>query len=226
MCGRFTLRATPEQLTEVFNLVRVPENRPRYNIAPTQSVAVVRADSERKRELVMLRWGLIPSWAKDAGLASTLINARSETAAAKPAFRGAMRHRRCLIPADGFYEWQAIPGSKTKQPLWITLRDAALFAFAGLWEHWNDPANGPVETCTILTTSANALLKPIHDRMPVILHPQDYDRWLDPQNKDAATLADLLASYPAERMSITAVSTLVNSPRNEKPECLEPLPRA
>jgi len=222
MCGRYTLRATPEQLVEIFDLLRVPETTPRYNIAPTQSVAIVRQAPSGGRELAQARWGLIPSWAKDDKLASTLINARAETAATKPAFRSAMRHRRCLIPADGFYEWQVVPGSKTKQPLWITLRDAPVFAFAGLWEQWNDPTGTPVETCTILTTTANELLKPIHERMPVILDAASYARWLDPATKDGAALADLLTAFPAERMTCTAVSTLVNSPRNDKPECLAP----
>jgi putative SOS response-associated peptidase YedK len=221
MCGRFTLRATPAQLAEIFAVLRSADLTPRYNIAPTQTVAAIRATGpEHARELVLLRWGLIPSWAKDARIGSSLINARSDTAASKPSFRSAFRKRRCLIPVDGFYEWQSLPGKKTKQPLFIGMKSGVVFAFAGLWEHWIDPEGTPLETCTILTTEANALLAPFHDRMPVILDPADYDRWLDPTIQDPAQVQPLLVPYPAERMQVVPVSTLVNSPKNDVPECL------
>jgi putative SOS response-associated peptidase YedK len=222
MCGRFTLRATPTQLAEMFDVLRWPEVIPRYNIAPTQTVVAIRAARDgNTRELVFLKWGLIPSWAKDAKIGSSLINARSDTAAIKPSFRSAIRKRRCLIAADGFYEWKALPEVKTKQPLFISLKSSALFAFAGLWEHWTDPAGAAVETCSILTSGANSLLASFHDRMPVILDRAEYDRWLDPREQDPAAVQSLLDEWPAEDMQVTPVSTLVNSPRNDSPLCLE-----
>jgi putative SOS response-associated peptidase YedK len=226
MCGRYTLRATPAKFAEIFDLLRVSERVPRYNIAPTQRVAVVRTSpDEERRELVEMRWGLIPSWAKDAKMGATLINARSETVAAKPSFRSAAKQRRCLIPADGFYEWKAVEGSKSKQPYLIGLADGELFAFAGLWEQWKDPQAGadsaPIETCTILTTEANELLKPLHDRMPVILDRHDYQQWLDPRIQKFDPLVPLMRSYPSEKMRFFPVSTRVNSPRNDLPECAQ-----
>lgn len=223
MCGRYTLRATPAHLAELFAIHGPAALTPRYNIAPTQTVAAIRAaGADKTRELVFLRWGLIPSWARDARIGSSLINARSDTAAAKPSFRSAFRKRRCLIPVDGFYEWQSLPGKKTKQPLFISMKSGELFAFAGLWERWVDPEGTPLETCTILTTEANALVAPFHDRMPVILDPSDYDRWLDPTLQDPGSIQPLLCPYPPERMQIVPVSTLVNSPKNDVPECLAP----
>lgn len=220
MCGRFTLRATPAQLVEVFALLREPDLQPRFNIAPTQPVAVVR-ETGTGRELSLVRWGLIPSWAKDPKIGSSLINARSESAAEKPSFRAAFKKRRCLIPCDGFYEWQAIPGQKTKQPWLIAVQDAPVFAFAGLWESWRNAAGVALETCSILTTSANELLRPLHDRMPVILDPAGYALWLDPQVQTAEPLLPLMTQFPAGRMYRFPVSTLVNSPRNERPECVD-----
>jgi putative SOS response-associated peptidase YedK len=225
MCGRYTLRVAPGELAELFAVINQFDWSPRYNIAPTQSVAAVRANCDGKgRELALLKWGLIPSWAKDAKIASSLINARAETVAEKPAFRAAFRKRRCLIAVDGFYEWQAIAGQKTKQPHFIGVKDVPAFAFAGLAEHWTSPEGTPVDTCTIITTTANSLMEPIHHRMPVIVDPADYDLWLDPQRQDAQEVLPLLKQFPAERMQAIPVSTLVNSPRNESPQCVVPLP--
>jgi|SRR5579863_3205990 len=224
MCGRYTLRVSPAELAEIFEVVNSFDWSPRYNIAPTQTVAAVRAARDAKgRELSLLRWGLIPSWAKDPKIGSTLINARADTVATKPSFRSAFRKRRCLIAVDGFYEWQAVPGQKTKQPYLINVKDVPAFAFAGLVEHWTNPEGTPVDTCTIITTTANSLMERIHNRMPVILDPADYDQWLDPSRQDPDVLLPLLKQFPADRMQAVAVSTLVNSPRNESPQCIVPL---
>jgi len=224
MCGRYTLRVSPAELAELFAVINEFDWSPRYNIAPTQTVAVVRDNRDGTgRELALLKWGLIPSWAKDPKIASSLINARAETVAEKPAFRSAFRKRRCLIAVDGFYEWQAIAGQKTKQPYFIAVRDVPAFAFAGLAEHWTSPEGTPVDTCTIITTTANSLMQPIHNRMPVIVDPADYDRWLDPGNQDPNEVLPLLKPFPADRMQAVAVSTLVNSPRNESPQCVVPI---
>ena len=221
MCGRFTLGLSPLELVEVFELLREPVVIPRFNIAPTQSVAVVRA-GEEGRECGQMRWGLIPSWAKDEKISARLINARAETVAEKPSFRSAFKRRRCLIPADGFYEWKKLEG-KSKQPYMIGMRGDEPFAFAGLWEHWTDPGGKEVESCTIITTEANELLAELHHRMPVILHEQDYDRWLDPKEAEKDRLLALLAPYESSAMRAYPVSTLVNSPRNDVPACTEPM---
>ncbi len=224
MCGRYTLRVSPAELAQIFDVVRSFDWSPRYNIAPTQTVAAVRMGQDGKgRELSLLKWGLIPSWAKDPKIGSTLINARAETVATKPSFRSAFRKRRCLIAVDGFYEWQAVPGQKTKQPYFITVKDVPAFAFAGLAEHWTNPAGTDLETCSIITTTANSLMQPIHNRMPVIVDPAEYEQWLDPSQQDPDALVSLLKQFPAEQMQAVPVSTLVNSPRNESPECVVPL---
>jgi putative SOS response-associated peptidase YedK len=220
MCGRF-VRKTP--ITVLARDFLFPEHQteaaPRFNIAPTQTVAAVRAaDNPMKRELAWLRWGLIPSWADDPKIGYRLINARAETAATKPSFRSAFRQRRCLIPADGFYEWQKSDGKK--QPHFFHLKDDKPFAFAGLWEHWEREGE-IIESCTILTTEANELLRAVHDRMPVILGTSDHDRWLDPAVQKAEMIEPLLRPYPAEAMTSYPVSTQVNNPRNENPKCLE-----
>lgn len=216
MCGRFTLRTSPAVLAEVFELLREPDLAPRYNIAPTQPVAVIRpADSGR--ELTLMHWGLVPSWEKDPSGAARLINARAETIATRPAFRSAFRQRRCLVPADGFFEWKKV--GKTKQPYYLTLRSGDPFAFAGLWEHWGHNGSA-IHSCTIITGEPNELAAPVHDRMPVILRPEDYDRWLDRRRCDRDELQSLLTPYPAEEMRMQPVSTLVNSPRNDSPECI------
>jgi putative SOS response-associated peptidase YedK len=223
MCGRFNLRASPALLAEIFQLLREPDLQPRYNIAPTQSVAVIRP-AQGGRELSMLHWGLIPSWAKDPKIGARMINARADTVATKPAFRAAFKQRRCLIPATGFYEWKKLADG-TKQPYQIGLRDGQPFAFAGLWESWKGEGEQPLESCTIITGQANALMRDVHDRMPVILDEEDYDRWLDPRQKDVAALESLLVPYPADRMRLYPISTVVNNPRNERAECIEPLTR-
>jgi len=220
MCGRFTLRTAGKVLAEVFHLPQVPQLPFRYNIAPTQAVAAVRqAAGSGQRELVQLRWGLIPSWAEDKKIGARLINARAETAASKPSFRSAFRHRRCLVPADGFYEWQRLDGRK--QPYYLRLRDDRPFVFAGLWETWTSPDGEVVESAALLTTDANATVRPVHDRMPVILAPADYERWLDPAVQKPDVLRPLLRPYPAEEMAAYPVSLRVNAPRNDDPKCIE-----
>lgn len=223
MCGRYTLRVSPAELAEIFGVLNSIEWSPRYNIAPTQTVAAVRSNEQGTgRELALLKWGLIPSWAKDTKIGNSLINARADTVATKPSFRSAFKRKRCLIPADGFYEWKAIPGQKIKQPYLISVRDVTAFAFAGLWEHWTGPDGTRLDSCTIITTDANELMQQVHNRMPVILDPGDYDRWLERDQQDATALNGLLKQFPAQRMQMVPVSTLVNSPRNEKAECVEP----
>lgn len=193
--------------------------QPRFNIAPTQPVAVVRF-GPGARQLAWLKWGLVPSWARDASIGNRLINARAESVADKPAFRTAFRRRRCLVLADGFYEWRR-SGAK-KQPFFIRLRDDRPFAFAGLWESWEGADHSSLETCTILTTGPNELMKPIHDRMPVILASDDYEHWLDPAVQEPEQLAPLLRPYPSDAMLALAVGTHVNNPRNDGPECIVP----
>jgi len=191
---------------------------PRYNIAPTQSVIVV--NDTGQRQLVQMRWGLIPSWAKDPAIGNRMINARAETLTVKPAFRVALRKRRCLILADGFYEWQK--KEKIKQPMFIRLKSREPFGFAGLWEHWNSPEGEEILTCTIITTEANELLKQVHERMPVILPREKEDEWLDP-NAEPSRLLELLKPYPSDLMEFYEVSRLVNSPANDTPDCIVPV---
>jgi putative SOS response-associated peptidase YedK len=224
MCGRFTQAAPGEVIAEVFGLAEALALTPRYNIAPTQEVAAVRASAGGGRELVALRWGLLPPWANDRALAARMINARAETVAAKPAFRSAFRARRCLVVADGFYEWQRRGAGK--RPYFVGLADNRPFGFAGLWERWSGPDGEAVESCTIVTTTANELVAPIHDRMPVILDPAQFDLWLDPAVRDPEAVRPLLRPHAAAGMRAVAVSELVNSPRNDVPECREPLPAA
>jgi putative SOS response-associated peptidase YedK len=223
MCGRFTLVAPGDAIAELFNLAGTPDISPRYNIAPTQPVAGIRvSQADRDRELTYFHWGLIPRWAKDPSIGSRMINARSETAAEKPSFRAAMRYRRCLIPSDGFYEWKKVNGQK--QPMRVQIKDGGVFAIAGLWEHWQSRDGSEIESCTLLTTDPNEKLRPIHNRMPVIIHPGDFELWLDPGVQDPADVQHLLRPYPAEEMGFYPVSTHVNSPHNEDPSCIEPLP--
>jgi putative SOS response-associated peptidase YedK len=218
MCGRFTLTASADVLADLFDLVEVPDWTPRYNIAPTQPVAVVRLQPAGGREFARLRWGLVPSWAKEIA-GPPLINARADTVATKPSFRTALRQRRCLVLADGFYEWQK--RGKEKQPFSIRLLGDRPFAFAGLWERWNG-GEQPVESCAIITTEANDLLRPVHERMPVILPPAAYAEWLDPQAHDAQQLTALLRPYAAEDMKAVPVSAWVGNARHDDPRCLEP----
>jgi putative SOS response-associated peptidase YedK len=206
-------------VAEAFGLPGVPELFPRFNIAPGQAVAVVREMPEAQdRRLAYLRWGLIPAWADDPSFGNRLANARSETAAAKPSFRSAFRSRRCLVVADGFYEWQRADGRK--QPYFVGLRGDRPFGLAGLWERW-EKGGEPVESCTILTTQANGLMRPIHERMPVIVPPDRYGLWLDPRCHDTAMLESLLRPFPAEGMLAYRVSALVNNTRNDVPRCVE-----
>lgn len=224
MCGRFTLRTPLARVAELFDAVAIGDwakrQPPRFNIAPSQVVAAIRScDDRHGRELVPLAWGLVPYWCDDAAIGNKMINARAETLASKPAFRDAFRKRRCLVMADGFYEWQKREGGK--QPFFIRLKRDEPFAFAGLWAR-NDKLDVPIESCTIVTTDANALLRPLHNRMPVILNHQACQQWLDPEVNDTAALEALLRPFPSDEMTAFPVSTLVNSPRNESPDCIEP----
>ena len=221
MCGRFTLFEPDTILSREFGVSVFPSLSPRYNIAPSQPVATVRAaPAGSGRELALLRWGLIPSWSKDPAIGNRLINARAETAREKPSFRNAFRRHRCLIPANGFYEWQR--RERGKQPYFVRMRDERVFAFAGLWDRWESPDEGVIETCAILTTSANAVLAPIHDRMPVILPRTEYARWLDPALLDTDSLAPLLAPFPPEDMLAFSVSPRVNAPAIDDEKCIAP----
>ena len=220
MCGRFSLGTPGSVLAAQFDLFEAPAWTPRYNIAPTQDVlVVVRRPEAPKRQARLLRWGLIPQWAEGPVVGSRMINARAETVATKPSFRRALRERRCLVLADGFYEWQK--QDRRKQPFYIRLRDGRPFAFAGLWERWAPPDGQPIDSCTILTTVANDLIRPLHVRMPVILAPRDYDLWLDSSIQEVERLQPLLHPYPADDMTAYPVSTRVNNPANDAPECIE-----
>lgn len=217
MCGRYRLTRKKEILAEHFGIEPDENWQPRYNVAPAQDVTVIRQDPEQpKRVASTMRWGLIPFWSKDPKMGYKMINARCEGIEEKPAFKEALRKRRCLIPADGFYEWQKSGG--TKKPFCFTMADDSLFAFAGIWERWKDPEGKWIETCSIITTTPNKLTEDVHDRMPVILHPEDYDLWLDPGFHDAATLTGLLKPYEAEAMKRFEVSTRINSVENDDPD--------
>jgi putative SOS response-associated peptidase YedK len=219
MCGRFALFASGDELAERFRLAEAPALPPRYNVAPTQPVAAVRA-AAAGRQLALLRWGLIPSWASDPSIGNRLLNARAETVADKPSFRAAFRQRRCLLPASGFYEWQKA-GAGRKQPYFLRPKGGGLFALAGLWERWQSPAGEAVESCTVLTTAANELMRPLHDRMPVLLDPASEEVWLDPRAL-AEALRPLLTLYPGERMAALPVGPWVSDPRHEGARCLDP----
>ncbi len=222
MCGRFVLVAPGRLVTEHFQVGDQPDLEPRYNIAPSQGIAAVRFDPESgDRRLAVLKWGLIPSWAKDKKIGYKMINARGETVADKPAFRAAFRHRRCLIPASGFYEWKR--EKRNKQPYYFQMKHGRLFAFAGLWESWKSPEEEIIESCTIITTEANALLESIHDRMPVIIHEADYEQWLNIRNQDKGELRQFLRPFPAEEMQTHPVTAAVNSPSNDCAECIKPM---
>ena len=222
MCGRFTLTVDPADLQDAFPQFTFPEKyAPRYNISPTQPILAIPNDGKSNADFFV--WGLIPSWAKDPSIGSKLINARSETLSEKPSFRAGFKYHRCLILADGFYEWKTQPGTKTKVPHFIRLKSGKPFAFAGLWDTWQSPDGGAVKSATIITTSPNRLMAPIHNRMPVILPPDAYAQWLDPAARTAESLQHLLASYPLEEMTAHPVSTLVNSPANDRAECVIPV---
>jgi putative SOS response-associated peptidase YedK len=216
MCGRYRLTASTKEMADLFDLAELLAVEPRYNIAPSQQVLTVRLDPESgKKTAALLKWGLVPPWSKDG---KGFINARSDTAASKPTFRRALKKNRCLIAADGFYEWQK-QGAK-KQPYFIGLKGGRPFAFAGLWERWQGGEGEPVETCAILTTDANDLMQPIHNRMPVILDRRDFGAWLDPEGKPEELQA-LLHPYEENDLEAYPVSTFVNNPRNQGPQCAE-----
>ena len=227
MCGRFSITTAPEALRGMFDYENFPNLEPRYNVSPTQMIAIIRKIDSGRKELVMVRWGLIPAWAKDAAYAARMINARAETIMEKPSFREAFSKRRCLIPADGFYEWRI--QSNLKQPYRIGMEDGSVFAFAALWEKWKAKQSGygfeegeEIETVSIITTHANKKLKNIHHRMPVILHPEDFDTWLTPAN-DTIKCQKLLQPFPSEPMAFYRVAQTVNNPRNDNPKCIEPI---
>ena len=221
MCGRYFLHSTADRLTQLFGEMPMPLLQPRFNIAPSQPVPVVRQDANRQRQMVLLRWGLVPAWSPEPRTAYSTFNARAETVADKPTYRHAFRRRRCLIPADGFYEWCTV--GKRKQPYCIAPTDDELFAFAGLWERWERDET-VVESCTIVVTTANATIAPLHDRMPVILALADEARWLDPALTDPAILQPLLVPCAPERLRVWPVGTAVNRPSSEGPDLMTPLP--
>ncbi len=221
MCGRFTLTVDPAELQDNFTGYTFPiQFAPRFNIAPTQPVLAIPNDGQRRGDFFV--WGLIPSWAKDPTMGSRLINARAETLGEKPSFRAAYKYRRCLIPADGFYEWKAVPGQKTKIPYFIHLKSRQPFAFAGLWEEWHSPDGSQIRSCTIITTEPNELMATLHNRMPVILPPAAYAEWLDTAIRTPESMGTLLRPYPADEMAAYPVSTLVNSPQNDRAELIVP----
>ncbi|HSP49628.1 MAG TPA: SOS response-associated peptidase [Pseudolabrys sp.] len=220
MCGRYTLTSAPEALRALFRYAEQPNFPPRYNVAPTQPIAIVRL-VDGKRHFALVRWGLLPSWVKDPKTFTLLINARGESAAEKPAFRAAMKRRRCLIPADGFYEWQA--AGDRKRPFYVRAKSGAPLAFAGLWESWTGPNGEELETGAIVTTRANRTLGPIHERMPVIVPPEAFDLWLDGATVDATTAASLIAPAPDNLLEAYEISTAVNRTANDNPKMLEPV---
>jgi putative SOS response-associated peptidase YedK len=222
MCGRFALTVDPADLQDAFPEFIFPaQAAPHFNIAPTQPVLVLSNEATNQADYFI--WGLIPSWAKDPAIGSRLINARAETLAEKPSFRSAYRYRRCLIFSDGFYEWQARPETKSKVPHFIRLKSGKPFAFAGLWEHWQSPDGSEIKSTTIITTSPNELMAAIHSRMPVILPSHAYVQWLDPAPRLPIDLNSLLVPYSSEEMETYPVSTLVNSPANDRPEVVLPV---
>jgi putative SOS response-associated peptidase YedK len=224
MCGRFTLTDPARLDTAALGIALLPSLGPRFNIAPTQDVLLVHLDRDGRRRATLARWGLIPSWAKDASIGNRMANARGETLAEKPSFRSAWRRRRGLVFADGFYEWQALPDRRVKQPWWITRADHAPFAFGALWEVWQppEPDAEPICSCTLVTTAPNALMAPIHDRMPVIVAPDDWARWLGDGLTDAPPPADLVAPCDPAGWTVRAVSTWVNTPAHDDAQCIAP----
>ena len=222
MCGRFTLTVDPAELQDNFASYTFPmQFAPRFNIAPTQPVLVIPNDGQNRADFFL--WGLIPSWSKDSAIGNRMINARGETLSEKPFFRAAYKYRRCLIPADGFYEWKAVPGQKAKIPYFIHLKSRQPFAFAGLWEEWHSPDGSQIRSCTVITTEPNELMATLHNRMPVILPPAAYAEWLDTAIRTPESMGTLLRPYPADEMAAYPVSTLVNSPANDRPELVLPI---
>ena len=223
MCGRYTITSAPEAIRALFRYPEQPNFPPRYNVAPTQPIPIVRL-VEGERHFALVRWGLLPSWVKDPKTFTLLINARGESVVDKPAFRAAMKRRRCLIPADGFYEWKAVAGRKV--PYFVRLKSGAPMAFAGLWECWTGPHGEELETAAIVTTDANRMLSAIHSRMPVIMPPEAFDLWLDCANVDATTASALIASAPENQLEAYEVSTAVNGTANDNPKLVEPVTAA
>jgi len=221
MCGRYTIDIPPELLVEIFGLTDHPAISPRYNIAPTQQIPVIRRYGDGQSHLDFLRWGLIPSWAQERSIGSKMINARSETVTEKPSFRQAIRYRRCLVLASSFYEWKQ--EGKAKQPWLIRLKDGSPMVFAGLWETWKSVEGEVVESCTILTTASIRLVAPLHDRMPVVLSVDEYRTWLDRTTTDPTGLKKLFQPYPADLMEMWPVSPMVNSVKNDGPELVVPV---
>jgi putative SOS response-associated peptidase YedK len=223
MCGRYRLSRRKQVVEEYFDTVSDEPNwNPRYNIAPTQPIPIIRqSPKEPVREMSLIRWGLIPSWARDPSISAKMINARSETAGTKPAFRDPLTSRRCLVPADGFYEWKR--AGKAKQPYCFEVNDGELFAFAGLWDRWKDPSGQWVKSCSILTTTPNAVTSAVHDRMPVILDRADYDLWLDPGFTDVTAVSEMLKPFDARLMRSYPVSTRINHAANDDEECAKPV---
>lgn len=219
MCGRFNLILNADQIAAQFGVPSAADVTPRYNIAPTQDVLAIVSPNRGERAAVFFRWGLIPSWSKEIKIGGRMINARAETVAEKPAFRAAFKKRRCLIPATGFYEWRKLNGHK--QPYHLHMTDNEVFCLAGLWEHWEGAGNS-IQSCTILTADANALMAPIHDRMPVILPTDAYAVWLDHQITDPSRLKPLLRPRSIEHMVAERISTRVNNPANDDPLCIKP----
>jgi putative SOS response-associated peptidase YedK len=219
MCGRFALYSDPLALAKQFQTENLLELKPNYNVAPSLTIPII-LNEQGHRLFALARWGLIPSWVKEINTGYSTINARAETVAEKPAFRSAFQHRRCLIPADGYFEWQEITGSKTKQPWYIQLKSQEPMALAGLWEHWQGSDGSEIESCTVIVTAGNELMQPIHDRMPVILSPEAWNVWLDTANINKQGLKTLLTQYPVDEMTAWAVSTAVNSPRHNGEVCI------
>ena len=237
MCGRFHLATPAAEIARLFGVERIDADwRPRYNVAPSDEIAIVRQERASDappgagavRTLTTARWGLVPHWADAASTGYKMINARSEDAASAPAFRDAFQRRRCIVPADGFYEWQKLPRGR-KQPMLIRRRDGRPFAMAGLWERWRprgDRSGDWLETCTILTCAPNALVRPIHDRMPVILDDEELGAWLDPTRRDAESLLAMLRAAPEDALEALPVSSHVNSTKNDDPRCVQPMTAA
>jgi putative SOS response-associated peptidase YedK len=225
MCGRYVISVTGDVLAEVFGLTQTVAFEPRWNLAPTQSAPVVVQGADGARRLTKMRWGLVPSWADDPSIGSRMINARSETAAEKPSFRRAFRSRRCIVPADGFYEWQAVPGAR-KRPHVFRRADGGVLAIAGLWESWAPRDGGSaLETYAILTTAANDVVRPVHERMPVLLQQDGWRQWLDPGTSDVERLKSYLVPAPSANLVAHPVGDTVNDPRRDVPACATPLPR-
>lgn len=220
MCGRFTLHSKLNLLLQQFALDAGPDLAPRYNIAPTQMVPVIRVDDDGQRQMMLHRWGLIPSWAKDAKIGNRMINARGETVATKPSFRAAFKRRRCLVPADGYFEWKKVKDGK--QPYYIHRADSDRLAFAGLWESWKNGSDDRIDSFTIITTDSNSTTCDVHDRMPVILEDAQFEMWLDPEFSAREPLEAMLQPYEGDELVLDPVSQVVNNPRHDVAECIEP----